>query len=163
MRFNGAQIPPEVMVELVRLKLKLKLKVAKVLGAPVGSDRKAVTGFALNGIQKYYALFQRIQHEKMPVVTGDQILRACGVPSISYLLRVVPPPIMQDVAERFDGWVKKAYLTKHDLVHFDLSDSSWRQLMLPRKCSGTGLTDHVATSWFAYWGAVAASSKFFCS
>ena len=54
MSFNGAQIPPEVMVELVRLKLKLKLKVAKVLGAPVGSDRKAVTDFALDVIQKYH-------------------------------------------------------------------------------------------------------------
>ena len=163
MSFNSPCIPLEVQEELLRLKLKLKLKVAKVLGAPVGSDVQAVTKFAYKVIQKYFSLFEPFQHEKMQVVTGVQILRTCGVPSISYLLRVVPPSIMQVVAEKFDRWVRKAYFTKHQLEQVELSDSNWRQLVLPRRCAGMGLTDHRAISWFAYCGAVAASSAFFCS
>ena len=89
----------------------------KVLGAPIGIDDKEVKRMLKEIVEKYQTLFMRLRHEKMPEATADQILRACGVPCISYLLRCVSPTRTEEVAKMFDKWVLDTYVAKHKVEH----------------------------------------------
>ena len=80
------------------LELKVYNKAVKVLGAPIGVDDAEVDRLLTEKVSEYFALFERIQHKEMHEVTADQILRTCGVPSISYLLRCVAPARTRKVA-----------------------------------------------------------------
>ena len=83
------------------------------------------------------------------MVVANQVLRRCGVPSVSYLLRVVSPVVMYDIAKAFDGWVMDAYLSKHSLAEDCLTEEAKLQLVLPTRCSGMGLTDHLTKLYYA--------------
>ena len=61
--FNNTKLPEKVIDECSNLELKVCLKVAKVLGAPIGSSGKDVIKLASKIIKKYDILFTRLQND----------------------------------------------------------------------------------------------------
>ena len=159
--FQKEQMEPKLSSKVEALELKVYNKAVKVLGAPIGIDDAEVDRLLTEKVNEYFALFERIQHKKMTEVTADQILRTCGVPSISYLLRCVAPARTRKVAQLFDAWVLGAYKTKHGIGDHELTPDKLLQLTLPLRSSGLGLTNHMDTAWFAFWGAAARAAGYF--
>ena len=131
------------------------MKAVKVLGAPIGVDDKEIMKIIKDIVHKYLTLFMRLRHDKMTEATADQVLRSWGVLCISYVLRCVSPARTEEVTKMFDKWVLDAYVMKHDIDPENLEDAELLQLYLPTRSSGMGLTSHLDTRWFAFWGAAA--------
>jgi len=113
--FHPKELPAPVSKKIIDLGLTLKNKAAKVLGAPLGVDPFHMLKLTGEIVDKYQILFQRITDIRLPVFAADQILRLCGVPSLNYLTRVVPPAILKEAAQKFDGWATLSYSKKHEV------------------------------------------------
>ena len=118
------------------MQLQIHRKAVKGLGAPIGVDDEEVKKILNEIVQKYLTLFMRLRHDKMTETTADLVLRSCGVPCISYVLRCVSPARTEEVAKMFDKWVLDAYVMKHDIDPENLEAAELLQLSLPTRSSG---------------------------
>jgi hypothetical protein len=93
------------------------------------------------------------------VQTAMILLRHCGVPKMSYLLRVTPPAAMKDVAAQFDHEILRI---THELLGLTGTEHAWnvdvnQQLQAPLRYGGFGITSATATSHPAYLASVASA------
>ena len=153
--FHDEPISKCILSSLNSFNFKIKRKAATILGTPIGIDKSAVETLACDKVTDYLTLFDRLQHEAMPDVSADQILRRCGVPSMTYLTRTVAPSLIRKAARNFDSWVTDAYITKHKFSKSSFTPSMHDQLTLPLRLCVMGLRNHEQTCVFAYIGAAA--------
>ena len=112
-------------------------------------------------VGRYNALFRRLQHDNLPGFVADQILRMCGVPSLNYLSRVVPPIFLEKAALKFDEWSRDAFINKHNFDPHSFTYSKWKQLSLPTSLRGMCLRQHAQIGRYAFCGAIASASRYF--
>src|SRR5665213_3376594 len=88
------------------------------------------------------------------------LFRYCGVPRMSYLLRVTPPAAIKRLAVEFDLTVLSKVKTLLDLdgqIKEDIDDML-TQVHEPLKFGGFGMTKAAFTSHHAYIASVASAS-----
>src|ERR1700710_335914 len=86
-------------------------------------------------------------------------LRMCGVPKMSYLLRVTPPEAIKALAKQFDH---ETLNIAHKLLGTEgnseaHTDNIIEQLRAPLRLGGFGITAAAATSHAAYLASVASA------
>ena len=141
--------------------LKIFRNAVSVLGAPIGSSAPHVISLATEILKKYNILFELLLHEGLSNIGADHILRKCGVPSMNYLTRVVPPHFLQQASVDFNATALKTYKTKHNLDDSELDGTAYRQITLPVSMGGMGIKNHIDVKYFAYWVAVARALSYF--
>jgi hypothetical protein len=100
--------------------------------------------------------FSRLTNPHLGVQTAMILLRHCGVPKMSYLLRVTPPAAIKDVATQFDY---ETLRITHELLGLTGTEQAWnveviQQLQAPLRYGGFGITSATATSHSAYIASV---------
>ena len=75
------------------------------LGAMVGFDIDKISKWVGKKLEKHQRLFELLSHDELPAQIACLLLRLCAVPCMGYLLRVTPPPILAEHAQRFDRTV----------------------------------------------------------
>ena len=129
--FHKNGLGKDILEKAKTLSLKIKTKAVKILGAPVGIEKKSVSDLAVKDTQKYKIILERLQNENLPDYVTDPILRIGGTPSFNYLSRVVPPENLKEAAILFDSWSRDTFLVKHNLLNEKLQIGIWDQLSLP--------------------------------
>ena len=132
---------------------------APVLGAVVGKDSAAVadgiactTGDDGGG----GAFFRRVQSDALRYDSALLLLRHCGVPQMSYLLRCTPPSCIVQQAKSFDERMLHAAAVRLNVHHDELTADAVHYVRAKLKHGGKGLTSAVCTSPAAYLGSLAA-------
>ena len=119
------------MNDCIDLELKVCLKVAKILGAPIWSSERDIVVLAAKIIKKYDILFERLQNKGLSNIAVYYILRKCGIPYINYLSIVVPPHLLHQTSVDFDKKTLNFFVTKHKIYMSELDQSALTQLSLP--------------------------------
>ena len=101
--------------------------------------------------------FTRLTNPHLGVQTAMILLRFCGIPKMSYLLRVTPPEAIGDIAAQFD--LDALYVT-HKLLGTEgyapaHTPDVTQQLQAPLRYGGFGITSAAARSHAAYLASVA--------
>ena len=153
--FHKKGLDDDLIGEAKKLFLKIKTKSVKILGAPVGMDKKFVSDLAVEITTKYKVMFDRLKNEKLPDYVTDQILRMCGTPSLNYLARVVPPTYLREASLLFDNWTRETFSTKHKISSENLPSWVWEQLSLPMRSGGMSLRQYTVTGRLPSWASFA--------
>jgi len=103
--------------------------------------------------------FTRLTNPHLGVQTAMILLRFCGVPKMSYLLRVTPPEAIRDIAVQFD--LDTLFIT-HKLLGTEgyapaHTPEVTEQLQAPLRYGGFGITSAAAMSHAAYLPSVASA------
>ena len=64
--FHKKGLDEKILGEAKKLFLKVKTKSVKILGAPIGMDKKLVSDLAVEITSKYKVMFDRLKNEKLP-------------------------------------------------------------------------------------------------
>ena len=86
--------------------------------------------------------------------TASLLLRYCGIPKISHLLRCIPPLVIDTAATEFDCTIINTF---EAIIGCKLSVQEIRQLSLPISQGGFSLTKSSSTASVAFLGAWASS------
>jgi hypothetical protein len=133
-----------------------------VLGAVLGRNIEQITIGLREFITSYTndPFFSRIINPKLSVQKAMLLFRYCGVPRMSYLLRVTPPAAIKRLAVEFDLTVLSKVKTLLDLdgqIKEDIDDML-TQVHEPLRYGGFGMTKAATTSHHAYIASVASAS-----
>src|SRR3978361_551002 len=134
-----------------------------MLGAVIGQNiNEITTGIAelIPNIQND-PFFRRLTNPHLGVQAAMILLRMCGVPKMSYLLRVTPPEAIKELAKQFD---EEALNIAHELLDIVADNEAYadnisitEQLQAPLRLGGFGITSAAATSHTAYLASVASA------
>jgi hypothetical protein len=98
--------------------IRVETRHAVVLGAVIGATDQDI----VEGLRQYWksvlsmtAFFRRLNGGLLRVQNGMLLLRMCGVPKLSYILRCTPPRLMEEVTELFDDLVMDSALHLLDI------------------------------------------------
>ena len=130
-----------------------------VIGRSIDEIRAGVRELVPN--LKTDLFFARLTNPNLGVQTAMILLRLCGVPKMSYLLRVTPPEAMQELATQFD--LDALYIAHKLLGTEGYADAHTPQvterLQAPLRHGGFGITSTSATSRPAYLASVASAAS----
>jgi hypothetical protein len=128
-----------------------------MLGTVIGRDADSILNMMSNSFCQWQALEDSLlilRHKRMPVQYSMLLLRYCMVPKFSYLIRTLPPSIIDSLCTRFDDLIIKTAFTILHLHSVDAPDVTHelmrKQISLPCKLSGFGLTSSKLIARFAY-------------
>ena len=127
----------------------------QILGSPVGSAQF---------IHRECLKFARKQQpflQKLRCIANTQVasllLRYCGVPTLTHLLRSIPPPDIESAAKLHD---ENIVSTWESIIGINVSPDQSQQLSLPLSHGGFGLSSASLVSPCAFIGSWAASLAF---
>jgi hypothetical protein len=146
----------DLLLELKAVKTRLEIpalvtvtsKSMKTLGGFHSKDAKLLEELYHKHIEKHDTFFRRIG--MMPPNLAYPLLRACGAPRMDYLLKIVPPSVMRNLAEDYDR--KVSAIIEH-IADADLSVCSREARLLleiDTKHGGAGLGSTAALSPVAF-------------
>ena len=124
---------------------------ATVLGAPVSSDPVAVSDQALKVAESHRLFFQRLQSPLLTSQEALHLLRVCGVPKMSHVLRCARPSATAAAALAFDKMVEGAAVARLG-INGVLPEHVRDQLALPIRMGGLGLpraAEVAPAAWYA--------------
>ena len=125
----------------------------QILGSPVGSA-KFINRECLNFARKQQPFLQKLRCIENTQV-ASLLLRYCGVPTLTHLLRSIPPPDIESAAKLHD---ENIVSTLESIIN--VSPDQHQQLSLPLSHGGFGLSSASRVSPCAFLGSWAASLAF---
>ena len=135
-----------------QLSVHVKKNVIVVLESPIG-HKSFVQDVCLKQADS-----AKVFLSKLPRLNDAQtvllILRYCGIPKISHLLRCIPPFVIDTAARELDCTI---ITTFDSIIGCKLSVEETRQLLLPISLGGVGLTKSSSTSSVDFLSAWASS------
>jgi hypothetical protein len=156
-------LSPDVTITLQQLDIPIIENHTVILGSLIGrSIEEMAAGVGeLAPDPKTDLFFRRLTNPNLAVQTAMILLRLCGVPKMSYLLRVTPPDAIYATAARFD---QEALLIAHKLLGIEGYEAArsihvTQQLQAPLRYGGFGITSATATSHSAYLASVATAAQ----
>ena len=173
--FSGLELPASVTQQIRDLGIQFSTSQSSLLGAAIGKSDEDITkclretlqldpngeGFRVKEYSKIWLslISPFISHQAKLL-----LLRYCCVPKMNYLARVTPPKAFRETALAFDADVIKNALDVLGVSRGSVdSDLEWNNLLkqvgLPLRMGGLGLTRISETSPIAYLAAVAATME----
>jgi hypothetical protein len=148
--------------DVTALGIKIQYDGCIVLGAPVGRTSQWIESEALRMVRSQSTFFNGIRNKHSSVQNAMHLLRTCAVPKLGYLLRTVRPSAMKIAIQSFNDSIRIAALNKLDIYKESaITEAHWnnalRQLTLPVRHGGFGLTNFTTISYIAYYSSVAAA------
>ena len=125
-----------------------------ILGAVIGANIDEIAAGVRELIPDIHTdpFFSRLTNPYLGVQSAMLLLRYCGVPKMSYLLRVTPPEAIKDIAADFD---RETIHIAYRLLDLDGDNE---QLRAPLRLGGFGITSAAASSHAAYLSSVASAT-----
>jgi hypothetical protein len=117
------------------------------LGATIGFHPEKDSIFAVNAVKDQQKMFTALS--TLPSQICYRLIRICGIPSMNYHSRVIPPNTLKAAAALFDQMVIETMQTNLSLPS-NLSASTIEQLQSPIKDGGLGLRSFSLLSPVAY-------------
>ena len=125
----------------------------QVLGVPIGSEQYMTTHCRkiLEDLDSKFTSIDNLGN----VQIQHLLCRLCCIPTLTYLMRTVPPTTILPYAKLCDSFIKR-FLEKV-LSWPSLDDRSWAQAVLPVRYGGLGLqlpSRSVLPAWVGSWSTV---------
>jgi hypothetical protein len=137
---HGTTPPAELVAECSRLGITLDLEGVKLLGGCVTFDDCYREQFLTAEVQSKSAFFDRLLTPSLPSSYALRILSTCGIPRMSYLMQIVRPrPALQPFLW-FDRLTVRTICTKLGIDVAHISPAQRKQLHLPLREGGLGIT-----------------------
>ena len=127
----------------------------QVLGCPIGSD-SYVRQTCIDFTRRRLPFLQKLCCMKN-LQSAMLLLRYCGVPTITHLLRSVTPRNVADAAKQHDGDIQSTFQA---IVGLSASVQQKNQISLPISLGGFGLASASLVSPFAFLGSWASTLAF---
>ena len=143
------QLPPAVSEFLQQRSVPIVHDATMLLGAPIGWDANKMKQLLAESYKDMLPVFDQLLHPALRTQEAMSILRICTVPTLGYLLRVIQPDLLRDVAANFDRKVLETAQKRMELPSA-LSADQIQQLQLKLRHGGFGLASSVDTSPIAY-------------
>lgn len=126
-----------------------------LLGAPVGWDDDKISSILQRTLDETTPIFQSLLLSPLSTQEAMHILRVSTLPTLGYLMRVVPPRLLSDTCRAFDKLVLEVAAKKLGLP--ELTERTAKQTRLKLRNSGLGLQSTEQTSPIAFACAFIAS------
>ena len=157
---HSTPVPAELVAFEQHTHVQISITPLKVLGNPLGADRRAVKNSLLDIVDDHARFFARLLHPDLPMQCAFTLLRLCGLPGFNYVSRTALPQDAAEAAALFDQRVLEAFT---QLVHqrddpAALSESTRRLAQLPLRLGGLGLTSQADIGPLAWYGGLAQAS-----
>ena len=150
--------PPSLLADLTARNIQFRVGFAEVLGGPIGFDANLIQQWCLRQVKAHDVFFTRLHHSEMDAHHALLLLKVSLRPRINFLMRCAPPSLMRTALTYFDSQIKQCLANKvmsnPDLYSSDvLADNSFsaRQMRLPNRKGGLGLSDLFLSSNTAYF------------
>ena len=133
-----------------------------ILGAVIGANVAEIAAGVRELVPDLHAdpFFSRLTKPHLGVQSAMLLLRYCGIPKMSYLLRVTPPEAIKDIAADFD---RETIHIAYRLLDLEGDKDAYdediiEQLRAPLRLGGFGITSAAASSHAAYLSSVASAA-----
>jgi hypothetical protein len=127
----------------------------EVLGSQVGRDRTQISNWVRASVQDHARFFQALTNEHMPAQVAYQLLRVCGIPRLNYLSRTIHHEAARTGFAEFDRMVAATF---GRLIDTNIAtEAIARQVILPLRLGGFGLTSYLASREPAFFAALCQS------
>src|SRR6185437_7713705 len=149
-------LPQPVTDFIAQHKVPVVTDATMLLGAPIGWRDNKKLRLLEEIAAKLDPMFEMLNHASLPAQETMGLLRYCTLPSLGYLQRVVPPRLLQPIAQEFDRKILAVAVNKLGLPQH-ISDRQRLQLQLKIKHGGFGLASAADTSPIAHTACVFSS------
>ena len=125
----------------------------QILGGPIGFDSNQISKWCLEQIRAHDSYFNLLSHSELSAHHAFLLLKASLRPRINYLMRCTPPSLFSDALQHFNDQINRCLHTKvmaEGSFNLFTSEFASRQLRLPNRQGGIGLSDLFASSHAAY-------------
>ena len=123
--------------------ISLQTEAALILGAPVALNKAAAEPILQSIIDEHNIYFDALKHSSLSVQKTILLLRHCGIPRFSYLIRCVRPEFISEFIEIFDQMIisiANAKLELPSILDSMLKDYLTSQFSIPVNSGSLGLT-----------------------
>jgi len=139
---------------------ELQQEGAVLLGAPIAKDTASCKRLLKKLVKTQDSLLLAWKSPHLSLQETFLMLRVCGIPILNYLLRVVRPSIMKDIAASFHSQLTHLALQKLEISDCSASDpfvwtKAMQQIQLPVKAGGMGLVNLSRLSDISYCSSLA--------
>ena len=157
--FHDTPLPPTTTDWLERNHVKLETRAAKVVGAPIGRDVAAMQALAEECARRHDEFFRLLCHNSMPAQEALLLLRVCGLPRFSFMLRVTSQEVHLPASKVFDQKMRHTLLNILGLDAEDFTSKMGARSRLPLSKGGFGLREQTFVSPFAVVSASAQAAS----
>mgnify|MGYP006198530801 CR=1 FL=1 len=130
----------------------------QLLGSAVGRDDKAMAEWAFDHVKKHARFFELLP--RLHKQSAMLVLRSAGVPKFHNVLRTLPPQISGKAAIDFDDRVTKCFASIAGFQPDEMTALAVKQLQLPLRNGGSGMTSAAAVAPAAYLSAAALAAPY---
>lgn len=154
--FLFGDVSAEVEAEAKTMGIRTERGVAVILGAPFAQDEQLITDWLRKKISKIREKTILLQHDLIKKQARFHLLRSSVNQSLQYLMRVIPPNIMQPICKEFDEVVEASLADLLELVREErVSNEVKQRCRLKISQGGLGFTAAERVGKYAYIASMA--------
>jgi len=147
--------PPRQLVDLCNDRgIQLVTRAMPLLGSLLSDDAESTASFMQAEIEKHREFFSLLLHRRMPVQAALSILRVCGLPRFTYLVRTLPSEMLVTQLAELDRLILDTAVAKLALPH-PLPNAAEIQIRMPVRLGGFGLRPFSQVAPIAFFSSVA--------
>ena len=111
----------------------------KILGSPFGPTPQSLAYVTEAIVREHDKMLDVLESPHMDPKVAHLILRMCMAPRLCYLMRTMPPPLIDETLRTFDARLQDTFLKISRIPRHCLSELALLQIHLPLRLAGMGI------------------------